>query len=286
MQKWRSRPHDTEVGRSSIHLEEINVSRGIFFSRKTFSKLAGFVLPAALPPAHIACLYYFWHGFARRVDKKYCTCSCWDTVFKGPYESGIGSFKHFYFNASKNTVKIWITTVTCVILFYEIVKRLVELGLSRRLRYNMVALFGSAVFSHYYSWWVYVNYWNDEFYKQWNHQLYFTVTELFSTGLVIEAADKRNQFTRRKGLAIVGIALVHAVAGGVDQFVTNVIRRTGEAHQVVRDLGFMLPDLMHILLPVLELTKTNALRRTNGLYFDLAVASFSVVFGLCVYNLL
>lgn len=73
-------------------------------------------------------------------------------LLPGPYESGVGSFKHFYFNASKNTIKIWVTTVLSIIVFYESIKRLLDLGLKDRLRYSMLTLFVSAVFSHYYSW--------------------------------------------------------------------------------------------------------------------------------------
>lgn len=42
----------------------------------------------------------------------------------------------------------------------------------------MIVLFGMSIFSHYYGWWAYINYYNDEFYSQWNHQLFFTVNVL------------------------------------------------------------------------------------------------------------
>ena len=51
------------------------------------SKVAGLIAPLTIPPLHIAFLYYFWQDFARDVDKQYCTCSCWDTVFKGELQS-------------------------------------------------------------------------------------------------------------------------------------------------------------------------------------------------------
>lgn len=47
--------------------------------------LLGYLAPALLPPLHIGLFYYIWHQYSRRVDKRYCTCSCWDTVFKGKF---------------------------------------------------------------------------------------------------------------------------------------------------------------------------------------------------------
>lgn len=158
--------------------------------------------PALLPPAHIAILYYFWQSYSRYVDRRFCSCSCWDTVFKGrinniigktrtaeqkkpwdamfsgTYESGIASYKHLYFNATPNTLKIWILTVVAIISLYECTKYLTKLLMKRSVRCSMFVLFISSIFSHYYAWWAYVNYYNDDFYSQWNHQLFFTVVLL------------------------------------------------------------------------------------------------------------
>lgn len=137
-----------------------------------------------------------------------------------------------YFNATTNTLKIWATIVLGIILFYEVTKHLAWLCLEGRLRSGMFLLFLSAVFSHYYSWWVYINYWNDDFYSQWYHQLIFSATEFISTLMVIHLADEKNTVTRRKAFVIVGIALSHIFAAGWDQFITNVVRGEGSDHQV------------------------------------------------------
>lgn len=132
--------------------------------------------PALLPPAHIAILWYFWQNYSRYVDKRFCSCSCWDTVFKGTYESGIASYKHMYFNATQNTMKMWLLIVLGIISLYECTKHLIRLVINKKIRYTMIILFMTSIFSHYYAWWAYLNYYNDEYYTQWNHQLFFTVS--------------------------------------------------------------------------------------------------------------
>ena len=49
------------------------------------------------------------------------------------------------------------------------------------------------------------------------------------------------------------VASLHILASGWDQFVENVLKQEGELHQVLRDLGFMVPDILHLLLPWQEL---------------------------------
>ena len=137
-----------------------------------------------------------------------------------------------YFNATTNTLKIWAAIVLGVVVFYETVKHLTLLGFQNRLRWKMLILFITAVYSHYYSWWVYINYWNDDFYSQWYHQFFFSITELISTILVIHLADLKNAVSRRKAFIVVSIAVLHILAGGWDQFFTNVMRGEGYAHQV------------------------------------------------------
>ncbi|XP_069676518.1 uncharacterized protein [Periplaneta americana] len=218
--------------------------------------ICGCLAPVFFPPIHIGILYYFWEDFSRSVDKHFCSCSCWDTVFKGTYETGVAAYKHLYFNATTNTFKIWVLTVVSMIALYECIRYLTLLAIQRQLRWSMLILFLSSVFAHYYSWWAYVNYWNDDYYSQWNHQLFFTLTELFSTIFVVHLAYSDNIVTNHKALGIIGVALIHVVAGGWDQFIENVVRGEGYSHQVLRDLGFMIPDILHVCLPLYELRRS------------------------------
>ncbi|KAK6617615.1 hypothetical protein RUM44_005203 [Polyplax serrata] len=224
-------------------------------SKSYLVKIISGLFPGLIPPLHILVLYKFWGRYARRVDKRYCSCSCWDTVFKGTYESGVASYKHVYFNATSNTVKIWLTTVGSILILYESLKYELKLLLSCQLRPLMGILFLSSLFSHYYTWWVYINYWNDDFYLQWNHQLFFTLTEAVSTALVLNMSNTKVKIVPKKILIVVSIALIHILAGGMDQFVTNVIWREGHTHQVLRDLALVVPDILHVVLPVVQLYK-------------------------------
>jgi hypothetical protein len=53
------------------------------------------------------------------------------------------------------------------------------------------------------------------------------LTELFSTTFVLHLANKDNYVTSRKVLCIVGVSLLHIVAGSVDQFIQNVFLGEG-----------------------------------------------------------
>ena len=73
-----------------------------------------------------------------------------------------------------------------------------------RARIRMVLLFLLAVYPNYYSWWVFVNYYNDEFYSQYWHQVFFTATEICSTLTVLASIDRDTPFTSRRLQTIVG----------------------------------------------------------------------------------
>ena len=67
----------------------------------------------------------------------------------------------------------------------------------------MCLLFLSVLFPHYYAWWAYFNYYNDDYYAQFWHQFFFTATELISTFMVLHLVDKRNCVTPRKIVVII-----------------------------------------------------------------------------------
>ena len=44
-------------------------------------------------------------------------------VIKAGYETGVGSYKHVYFNVTQHTLVIWTLTVLAIILLYEAVRK-------------------------------------------------------------------------------------------------------------------------------------------------------------------
>lgn len=54
------------------------------------------------------------------------------------------------------------------------------------------------------------------------------ITELISTTLVLHLANTDHQVTSKKTLSITGIAILHIIAGGLDQFISNVFRGEGK----------------------------------------------------------
>lgn len=108
------------------------------------------------------------------------------------------------------------------------------------------------------------------------------LTELFSTAFVIHLADKENCVTSRKVLCIVGTALLHIIAGSVDQFIQNVFLGEGYLHQIVRDVGFMIPDVFHLLVPLFILRRESLLNRP--LHRDKTIRKdIAIMFGIITF---
>ncbi|XP_074661971.1 uncharacterized protein LOC141914620 [Tubulanus polymorphus] len=218
--------------------------------------IIGYILVILIPGIHIGSILYFWTPYKRDlVDTLTCRCPCFDTIFKGSYENFPSKYKHIYFNATWNTWKIWSITFLAGVVLYEAVKRLIHLFTTRRLRWQFLMLFIVAFYSHYFSWWVYFNYLNDDFYKQWFHQLFFTVSEFVSSFIVFQLCDCNIEITWYKLLIIITISLTHIVISCVDQFIQHIFYSKGWRHQIIRDLGLMIPDLLHLFIPLFHVLK-------------------------------
>lgn len=50
--------------------------------------------------------------------------------------------------------------------------------------------------------------------------------------MVLNLANSDNPVKPRKVLSIIAVAVLHIFAGGIDQFISNVLRGEGYAHQV------------------------------------------------------
>ena len=105
---------------------------------------------------------------------------------------GVSGYKHIYFNCTLNTLIIWTFTVMAVIGLYESIRHVFTALYYGCARPRMVVLFLSSVFPHFYGWWVYFNYYNDDYFRQWWHQLFFSVTELLATMMVLHLVNKNN----------------------------------------------------------------------------------------------
>ncbi|XP_067668515.1 uncharacterized protein [Haliotis asinina] len=215
-------------------------------------------LIVAIPVVQIGVVYrLIWVPDKPEVDKANCENSCFDSIFKGSYEKGSSKhgYKHVYFNATRQTTCVWLVTMLYVILGYEAVKLFFSLLVSRSLRPIMAILFLVSVYPHIFAWWAMFNYYNDDFYPMFNHQIFFSVTEILSTYAIIKSCDRHSE--RRFVLygLIVGTAVAHVVIGSLDQFISHIVYGEGKPHHVWRDIGLLVPDIMAVILPVVDYMK-------------------------------
>ena len=73
---------------------------------------------------------------------------------------------------------------------------------------------------------------------------------MISTAIIIPFCDNRRPLQDRILLTVATVAVFHIMAACYDQFVPNVVFWEGERHQVSRDVGFMLCDLLNLAITV------------------------------------
>ena len=64
------------------------------------------------------------------------------------------------------------------------------------------------------------------------------------------------------------IAVLHILVNVSDQFIWNVFLLHGQLHQVLRDIGMILPDILHIILPIIVYRQNVRSRETIDVIHD------------------
>jgi len=96
-----------------------------------------------------------------------------------------------------------------------------------------------------------------------HQQVFFTLTELASTAMVVHLCSRNSTLQPWKLLVIFDVNMVHVVVASLDQFIANVIYREGQHFEAVRDLALMAPDVFHLLVAYFEMSSLAAKRRTT-----------------------
>lgn len=207
-------------------------------------------------------------------------------ILSGTYENGgIVRYKHLYFNATFQTLVIWITLLASIIVTYETLSRLLGLFRKKKIRWRMFILFVANLYPNYFSLWAFLNYINDGFYEYFMHQIFFTTTELFSTWNIVRMCSAEADVEAWRIKTIVAIGCMHIVIGGVDQFFEQLILWKGDTSQQMRSLLLVALDVLHVVLPLKELAiirnstlKSCLTRREMGEIF------ICILFGFIVGN--
>lgn len=213
----------------------------------------GLLVPFFVPTTHIFILQY-WSVYAYEVRPDRCTCTCWDTIFKANFESGLSTgYKHMYFNATRNTMFMWLLVVTGAIASYEGYKKTIRLLFRQSARFPMVLMFCTSIVSQYIGWWDLINFINDDHYTQLNYQLFMSVVELLSSIYVLHLTSVQVRLTNKKLSIISGLALVRMVHRFVNEFYGLWVfsdEEPGSQDQLRADLIKGVPDLVHFLFPI------------------------------------
>ena len=69
----------------------------------------------------------------------------------GPSEKN--GYMHMYFNATGNTLVMWLVTSSGLVLLYEALKYVIRLRVRDKLRVKWAAMFVLGLVPNYYGWW-------------------------------------------------------------------------------------------------------------------------------------
>ncbi len=78
---------DTENEADITHLRapsrtRINKRKGTAW-KNGLANVLSFLIPIVFPTVHMYIFTYLWGHMKTPVNTQHCTCSCWDTIFKG-----------------------------------------------------------------------------------------------------------------------------------------------------------------------------------------------------------
>ena len=119
------------------------------------------------------------------VDRKKCSCDCWDGYFRGIHSRG--GYKTFYFNYEKQTILI-----LGLLLFTSELLRKILLDMIQRRHITCILLIPS-IYSSFYGTWCIINYLNDHDYNRMlRSQTFFWMTELITTHLFSQCLNAKN----------------------------------------------------------------------------------------------
>ncbi|ESP02455.1 hypothetical protein LOTGIDRAFT_237959 [Lottia gigantea] len=244
-----------------------------------------------IPYIHIGVIHLkIWARDKTPVNETKCRCSCFDTVLRGSYENPGENvkYKSVYVNATRETFMIWTVTVLFMLAFYESVQYLCRVFISGKTRIPMFLLFLANFYPQYYSWFSLFNYFNERFYSLFFNHTFFILTELIVSAVVLNLFNAENHLTSRKILTLVTISSIHIMVNATDQFIDQVIYGHGKLFQNARNLGLMIPDILHLVISLFVFRKhvsrngkkMSEVFSTKDILMCVSLVVFGTIFGI------
>eukprot|EP00003_Mantamonas_plastica_P023290 TRINITY_DN4164_c1_g1_i1.p1 TRINITY_DN4164_c1_g1~~TRINITY_DN4164_c1_g1_i1.p1 ORF type:complete len:242 (-),score=35.34 TRINITY_DN4164_c1_g1_i1:58-783(-) len=186
------------------------------------------------------------------VDKRSCTCDCWDGAFKIGYDRG--GYKMIYFNMEFPTLQLFLVTWAGLYLVQRTLFNLFHMLIyrPREIRWRPAIAMLCTVWPAFYGWWNFFNSINDQFFGLFCTQLSFTLTEIAMSIMSHLELDSKKQYNINFAWPRVSIALWHIIQAGMNEWVWNLLNGAA-MHKQWRDISFIIMDLAMIVLTVWEM---------------------------------
>lgn len=187
------------------------------------------------------------------VDKKNCTCSCWDGLSKGRYHHPLPAYMSIYFNSEIETLMLLFLAYWYFSLFASVLSRISKLLMERRLEFVITPILALSCYAHIYGGWCLFNYLNQRYYLMWYSQIFFCLSELPITYVLFRLLDKEELRSnsvvsyRSAAMILTTFCLLHISLGLKEKILWFFLVPGYSGVTKNRDLGLMGGDILGVI---------------------------------------
>jgi hypothetical protein len=208
--------------------------------------LAAFLACAVLIGGLMAQTYGMgWPAYT--VDDGKCTCSCFDSAYKGRLHAVFPPvYKHVYFNMRFETACLLALIFGSLLGLTTIIQKIVCCVADGTCDKSVIALVALSIYPNFYGLWCVFNYVNDRFYPMLWSQVFFSASEVYVTSVLYRLLAKGSTIPSQHVHWALAVASVHILLAAYENVLWGVFQYD-KGLRNLRDTFLMSSDVLTVI---------------------------------------